>query len=119
MKAAVVYHRGEMPQCADIPEPFVRNEDELLITVKAAAIKHFDKRRAGGKHYSAENLKQNATVIAERAVIEKRRMVKLPKGIDDATAAALPNAIAGSAMALRFRAAMKPGETLLINGITI
>jgi NADPH:quinone reductase-like Zn-dependent oxidoreductase len=58
-------------------------------------------------------------MIAERAVIEKRRMVKLPKGIDDATAAALPNAIAGSAMALRFRAAMKPGETLLINGITI
>ena len=45
-------------------------------------------------------------------------MIKLPAGIDDVTAAALPNAVAGSAMALRFRAGMKPGETVLINGAT-
>jgi len=45
-------------------------------------------------------------------------MVKLPNGIDDAVAAALPNAVAGSAMALRFRAAMQSGETVLINGAT-
>ena len=57
-------------------------------------------------------------MIAEKAVIEKSRMVKLPQGIDDATAAALPNAVAGSAMALLFRAGMKPGETVLINGAT-
>lgn len=45
-------------------------------------------------------------------------MIKLPAGVDDVTAAALPNAVAGSAMALRFRAGMKPGETVLINGAT-
>jgi len=57
-------------------------------------------------------------MIAEKAVIEKDRMIRIPKGIDDATAAALPNAVAGSAMALLFRAKMKKGETVLINGAT-
>jgi NADPH:quinone reductase-like Zn-dependent oxidoreductase len=141
MKAAVIYQRGDMPQCVDFPEPVVQNDDELLISVKAAAIKHFDKGRASGKHYSANTDKKNATVIggdgvglladgtrifalgvsgmiAEKATIEKSRMVKLPDGIDDAAAAALPNAVAGSAMALRFRAGMKPGEIVLINGAT-
>jgi NADPH:quinone reductase-like Zn-dependent oxidoreductase len=57
-------------------------------------------------------------MIAEKAIIEKSRMVKLPAGIDDSTAAALPNAVAGSAMTLRFSAVMKGGETVLINGAT-
>ena len=140
MKAAVIYRKGELPQYADVDEPIVQHEDELLITVKAAAIKHIDKSVAGGRHYSSED-KKNARVIggdgvgmledgtrifalgvsgmaAEKAVIEKSRMVKLPDGIDNNTAAALPNAVAGSAMALRYRAEMKEGETVLINGAT-
>ena len=130
-----------MPQYADIPEPVVQHKGELLISVKAAAIKHVDKSRASGKHYSAGKELTRATVIggdgvgvlkdgtrvyaiggtgmaAEKAVIEKDRMVKLPKNIDDVTAAALPNAVIGSAMGLRFRAGMKKGETVLINGAT-
>ncbi len=141
MKAAVVYHKGEMPKYTEFPEPVVKDEGEILISVRAAAIKHFDKGRASGKHYSAGDKGQHATVIggdgvglladgtrvfglgvsgmiAEKAVIEESRMVKLPAGISDAAAAALPNAVAGSAMALRFRAGMKPGETVLINGAT-
>jgi NADPH:quinone reductase-like Zn-dependent oxidoreductase len=141
MKAAVIYQRGEMPQYTDFPEPAVQNDDELLITMKAAAIKHFDKGRASGKHYSGTDNKQNATVIggdgvgiladgtrvfalgvsgmiAEKATIEKSRLVKLPDGLDNEIAAALPNAVAGSAMALRFRAAIQKGETVLINGAT-
>lgn len=140
MKAAVVYQKGEMPQCIEFPEPQINNDNECLLTVKAAAIKHFDKASASGKHYSANANQQIATVIggdgvglladgtrvfafgrgmiAEKAVVEKSRMIRLPDAIDDASAAALPNAVAGSAMALRFRAAMKGGETLLINGAT-
>ncbi|NTD96350.1 zinc-binding alcohol dehydrogenase family protein [Agrobacterium tumefaciens] len=141
MKAAVVYQMGEMPQYADFPEPIVHNDDEVLITVKASAIKQLDKSRASGKHYSATADKSEAIVpggdgvglledgtrvfamgisgmMAEKAVVDRRRMVKLPDGIDDATAAALPNGVAGSVMALRFRAGMKVGETILINGAT-
>ncbi len=141
MKAAVIYQKGEMPQYADLSEPIVENDEQLLISVKAAAIKHLDKSKASGKHYSAETGNKTATVIggdgvgllqdgtrvyalgvsgmiAEKALIEKSRMVKLPAGIDDSTAAALPNAVAGSAMALRFRGGMQKGETVLINGAT-
>jgi len=136
-----MYQQGEMPQYVDFPEPIIHSNDELLISVKAAGIKHLDKSRATGKHYSAKKDIQQAKVIggdgvgfledgtrvfalgvsgmiAEKAVIEKSRMVKLPDAIDDAVAAALPNAVAGSAMALRFRAQMKTGEIVLINGAT-
>lgn len=140
MKAAVIYKRGELPEYTDMEEPVVHGEDELLVNVKAAAIKHIDKSVASGKHYSSED-KKNATIIggdgaglledgtrvfalgvsgmvAEKAVIEKRMMVKLPDGLSDVAAAALPNAVAGSAMGLLYRAEMKKGETVLINGAT-
>ncbi|KRD57682.1 alcohol dehydrogenase [Flavobacterium sp. Root935] len=141
MKAAVVYKKGELPKYADFAEPIVSNENEVLISVKAVAITNLDKGIASGDHYSSENENQNGFVvgsdavgvlengtrlyargisgtIAEKALVEKSRMVVLPDGIDDATAATLPNAVAGSAMALRFRAGIKPGETVLINGAT-
>jgi len=142
MKAAVMFQRGEMPKyTADFPEPSVQKDDELLISVKAAAIKHLDKSKASGKHYSTTNDIHQAKVIggdgvgllpdgtrvfalgisgmiAEKAIVKKNNLIKLPEGLDDVTAAALPNAVAGSAMALRFRATMKPGETVLINGAT-
>ncbi len=140
MKAAVIYHKGEVPVYAEVPEPVSKNENEAILFMKAAAIKHFDKSRAGGKHYSSENDPQKAVIIggdgaglladgtrvfalgagmiAEKAIAEKNRMIKIPAGVSDAVAAALPNAVAGSAMALRFRAGMKGGETVLINGAT-
>ena len=126
MKAAVMFEKGGVPQYTEnYPEPIAKSEDEILISVKAAAIKHLDKSQASGKHYSTKGDIHNAKVIggdgvglladgtrvfalgisgmiAEKAIIEKSRMVKLPDGITDDVAAALPNAVAGSAMALRF-----------------
>jgi NADPH:quinone reductase-like Zn-dependent oxidoreductase len=141
MKAAVMYDGSGLPEYSDFPEPAVKNEDEVLVSVKAVAIKHFDKGRASGKHYSAAEKQQDAKVIggdgiclladgtrvygmgvsgmlAERAVIDKDRIVLIPDGLDDATAAALPNAVIGAAMALKFRANIQPGDTVLINGAT-
>jgi NADPH:quinone reductase-like Zn-dependent oxidoreductase len=141
MKAAVMFQPGELPQYADFPEPLAQTEDELLVSVRAVAIKHFDKGRATGRHYSSDTTKDEARVIggdgvcllsdgtrvygmgvsgmmAQKATIEKDRMVKLPPGINDATAAALPNAVIGAAMGLRFKADIQPGEVVLINGAT-
>src|SRR6218665_3655152 len=141
MKAAVVYKKGELPKYAEFAEPIPSNENEVLVSVKAVAITNLDKGIASGEHYSSEKENQNGFVvgsdaicilengtrvyargisgtIAEKALVEKTRMVVLPDGIDDATAAAMPNAVAGSAMALRFRAGIKSGETVLINGAT-
>jgi len=142
MKAAVIFEKGELPKYVkDFAEPKAQHENELLISVKASAVKNLDKMRASGKHYSVQHEVWAAKVpggdgvgvladgtrvygigvsgmIAEKAIIEKDAFVKLPAAIDDATAAALPNAVMGSALALRFRAALKKDETVLINGAT-
>lgn len=141
MKAAVIFKKGEMPQYVlDFPEPTASGED-IVMNVTAAAVKHLDRSKASGKHYSTKDDFSDAKVIggdgvglladgtrvfalgntgmlAEKALIGKNKMVTIPDGLDDATAAALPNAVAGSAMALRYRAALKPGDTVLINGAT-
>jgi NADPH:quinone reductase-like Zn-dependent oxidoreductase len=140
MKAAVIYKNGELPQYTDFPNPIVENENHVLMTVKASAVKNLDKNIVSGKHYSAEDtatakvvggdgvgLLEDGTrvyalgvtgMIAEKAIVDKNKMVKVPENLDDCTASALPNAVAGSAMALRFRADIKEGETVLINGAT-
>ncbi len=141
MKAAVIYRKGELPQCVDFPEPTAHDSNEVLVTVKAVAIKHFDKGHASGKHYSGDASQKSGRVIggdgvclledgtrvyavgvsgmlAEKATIGKDRIVKLPAELDDATAAALPNAVIGAAMGLRFKADIQPGDVVLINGAT-
>jgi NADPH:quinone reductase-like Zn-dependent oxidoreductase len=141
MKAAVMYPNRDLPLYEDFPEPVKENEDELLVSVKAVALKHFDKARASGKHYSSDVPSEGGRVIggdgvcvmkdgtrvygmgvsgmmAERAIVAKDRIVKLPSKLSDAAAAALPNAVIGAAMGLKFRANLQPGEVVLINGAT-
>ncbi|MET0944896.1 MAG: zinc-binding alcohol dehydrogenase family protein [Flavobacterium sp.] len=139
MKAAVVYKRGESPKYAKFVEPIPQNENQILLSVKAVAITNLDKGKASGKHYSSDNHNENGFVVssdavgllengtrvyargitgtmAEKTIIDKNILVPLPEGISNTIAAAMPNAVAGSAMALKFRAGIKPGETVLING---
>ena len=147
MKAAVLYPAGGAPIFTDVPEPVPQNDKEVLVTVKAVAIKHLDKSRASGKHYSSDAQYANAAsgengrviggdgvclledgtrvygmgvtgMLAEKAIIDKHRIVIVPKGLDDAIAAALPNAVIGAAMALRFKAEIQPGDVVLVNGAT-
>jgi NADPH:quinone reductase-like Zn-dependent oxidoreductase len=139
MKAAILHKLGTAPQYGDFPDPIPQNDDQLLITVKAASVKNLDKGRASGAHYASYShlpaivgidgvgvLSDGTRVyalgitgmIAEKALINKNNYVNLPADIDDVTAAALPNAVMGAALALRFRAGMQPGEVVLINGAT-
>jgi NADPH:quinone reductase-like Zn-dependent oxidoreductase len=141
MKAAVLYQKGDLPQYLDIPEPKAKADNEVLVSVKAVAIKHFDKGRATGKHYSSHTPMDGGRVIggdgvcmlsdgsrvygmavegmlSEQALIEKDRIVKLPSKLSNAVGAALPNAVIGAAMGLRFKADIQAGENVLINGAT-
>lgn len=141
MKAAVVFEKGQAPQYADFPEPKVIQENEALVSVKAASIKNLDKARASGKHYSTENNVHQPTIVgsdgagylengskvyffskkgtvAEKVVADRKMMVEIPEDLDFSIAAALPNAVMGSAMALRFKARMQPGDVVLVNGAT-
>jgi NADPH:quinone reductase-like Zn-dependent oxidoreductase len=139
MKAAV-YTPGTIPKYGDFAEPTAQNDDQLLITVKASAVKNLDKGITSGRHYSSEadsGLKiagidgvgeladgtrvygfGGSAMIAEKALVDKNRTVKLPPGIDYAMAAALPNAVMGAGAAIHYRAMLKAGEVILINGAT-
>lgn len=139
MKAAVLHKLGESPRYEDFPDPIPQNENQVLISVKAASVKNLDKGRASGMHYAKHtNLPEVVGIdgvgitadgkrvyapgltgmIGGKALIDKNRFVMVPDGLDDATAAALPNTGLGAAVALRYRAAMQAGEVVLINGAT-
>jgi len=141
MKAAVLHQYGEAPKYGELPDPIPQNDNHLVMTMKAAAVKNLDKGRASGAHYSSGGqlhkpegvgidgvgvLADGTRVysfgmggmIAEMGLADKNKMVRLPDGIDYVTAAALPNAVMGAAGALHFRAGIKQGETVLINGAT-
>ena len=139
MKAAVLHQYGQAPRYEDFPDPVPENEQQLLVTMKAASIKNLDKSRASGTHYSSlgklpalvgvdgVGLLADGTriyamgltgMIAEKALVDTNKYVKLPEGISDADAAALPNIVIGASLALCFRAGMAPGKTVLINGAT-
>ena len=63
MKAAVIYSKAEAPRYVDIPEPVPQNDGEVLVSVRAVALKHVDKSRAKGTHYSTEGELADAKVI--------------------------------------------------------
>ncbi len=139
MKAAVLHQLGQAPKFEDFAEPVAQNADQVVMTVKAASVKNLDKGRASGSHYASHsNLPEVvgidgvgvladgtrvystgiAGMIAEKALISKNGYTVIPDGLDDVTAAALPNAIMGAALAIKYRAEVKEGDTILINGAT-
>jgi NADPH:quinone reductase-like Zn-dependent oxidoreductase len=138
MKAAILYKVGSTPEYGEIEVPKIENEQQQLINVKAVAIKNLDKARVNGKHYTSyatfpttvgidgvgtlENgIRVYATgitgMLAEQAVIGAE-FTPVPSALDDVTAAALPNAVLGSAMPLLIRAKLQPGQNVLFNGAT-
>ena len=139
MKAAVLHQLGSLPIYEEFPTPVPQNENQLILNMKASSLKNLDKLRASGKHYASYTdlpevvgfdgvgVLENGTrvyaqgitgMMAEKALISKNSYFVLPDKIDDFTAAALPNAVIGATMALRFRAKMKKGDVVLINGAT-
>ncbi|MGG5506392.1 MULTISPECIES: quinone oxidoreductase family protein [unclassified Myroides] len=138
MKGAILYELGQVPHYGTIDEPQIQGEGEHVLRVTAAAVKNLDKARTSGKHYASyTNLPavvgndgvgyledgtrvygQGITgMIAEKAIISGN-YTPIPKDLDDVIAAALPNAILGSAMPLIIRARLQEGQNVLFNGAT-
>ncbi|MNK06580.1 alcohol dehydrogenase [compost metagenome] len=138
MKAAVLHQLGTNPKFETINDPQPTSE-QTIITIKAVAIKQLDKVKASGKHYTkypyfpiavgtdgTGTLEDGTRIyasgitgmLAEKALVQKGNWTVLPDGINFETAAALPNALIGSDMALLYRAKMEAGQTILINGAT-
>lgn len=141
MKAAIVRKAGDMPVYAEFADP-VAGADESLIHVTAAALSPLTRARASGAHYSSSSrfpfvvgvdgvgtLDDGRRVyfvlprapfgaMAERTVVPASQCIAVPDGLDDEIAAAIANPGMSSWAALTWRANLKPGETVLINGAT-
>jgi NADPH2:quinone reductase len=139
MKAAVLHKIGEAPKYEDVPDPKSSSDQEMVIHVKAAAIKNIEKMIASGSHYdSVDHLPMvmgfdgvgvtedgrrvlagsPQGMMAEKAVVPKAFVVPVPDELDDATAAALLNAGLSAWFGLSWRAKVKQGDSVLIMGAT-
>jgi NADPH:quinone reductase-like Zn-dependent oxidoreductase len=141
MKAAIVRQAGETPIYGEFESP-AATAREHLIRVTAAAISQITRGRASGRHYSSSGAfpfvpgidgvgrcedgsrvyfvlpRTPYGAMAEQTVVPASRCLPLPDDLDDVTAAALANPGMSSWAALRERAKLRAGETVLINGAT-
>lgn len=142
MKAAVANVLGKAPTYQDFPEP-TPIEGEAIIHVRAAGLHPIVKALAAGTHYAGKGevpmipgidgvgtLDDGRRVffatfgrkpwgtLSERTIAPLSKCVPLPDSIDDAQAAAIVNPGMSAWLSIKERAALKPGERVLILGAT-
>ena len=142
MNAAVVTSFAEPPRYLpfDVPQP--RRDGDVLVDVLAAGLHPRVRSGAAGAHYTSSGTlpmipgidavgrRPDGRLIyfaaaddvigtmADKAVASSRRSVELPEGADPARVAAALNPAMSSWVALRRRAAIRPGQSVLILGAT-
>jgi NADPH:quinone reductase-like Zn-dependent oxidoreductase len=141
VKAAIVREVGATPVYGEFEEPAPMS-GEARVAVTASSLSNLTRGRASGAHYSSEGklpfvpgvdgvgrLDDGRRVyfvlprapfggMGERTVVDSGRCLPVPDGLDDVTAAALPNPAMSSWAALVERAKFVAGETVLVNGAT-
>jgi NADPH:quinone reductase-like Zn-dependent oxidoreductase len=139
MKAAVIDSLERGPRFADFDEPVVTGGD-ALVEVTAAGLHPIVRMLASGDHYGSHGMLPMIPGIdgtgrtadgtrvffggvrapygpmAQRAAAPL--VLPLPDGLDEVTAAAIINPGNGAYLALTRRAALQPGETVLVLGAT-
>ncbi len=141
MHAAVLHALGTCPRYEQFPEP-TAGDSEVIVHVHAASLKPVDKQLASGAHYASPrefplvcgsdgvgHLSDGQRVffggtrapfgaMAQRTVVRRAFCFPVPAGLDDQTAAALPNPGVSAWLSLAHRARLAPGENVLILGAT-
>jgi len=141
MNAAIVHSFDKPPQYGSFSEP-VAAAHEAIVSVTAAGLHPLVRGLARGSHYgSSGSLPFVAGVdgvgrladgtrtffvlprspfgsFAERSVAAQSTCLPLPEGLDDATAAGTANPGMSSWVALKSRAQLVAGESVLILGAT-
>ncbi|HWT25149.1 MAG TPA: zinc-binding dehydrogenase [Solirubrobacteraceae bacterium] len=141
MRAAVLEEHGATPRLGDFAEPGDA-PGCVVVEVAAAGLHHLDLHKASGTFYmgppplpsvcgtdgvgrlpDGRRVYFDATVapygsMAEKSLARADALLDVAEGADDATAAALGNTGLGAWLALSWRAALQPGETVLVLGAT-
>jgi NADPH:quinone reductase-like Zn-dependent oxidoreductase len=140
MNAAVLRTIGKPPRFEPFLDPSP-GEGEVIVHVRAAALKPVDKQLASGSHYASPrelpvvcgadgvgHLDDGTRVffggprrpygaMAEHTVVRRAQCFPVPDDLDDEIAAAIPNPGVSAWLSLQ-RARLAPGETVLILGAT-
>jgi NADPH2:quinone reductase len=141
MNAAVLHAFNESPRFEQFSEP-IAEENEVIVHVRAAALKPVDKQMANGSHYAAfrelpvvcgtdgvaclddgtrvffGGARRPYGAMAERTVLRRVQCFSIPEELDDVTAAAIPNPGVSAWLSLKHSAKLAAGETVLILGAT-
>lgn len=141
MKAAVIEQFGRPPAYREVPEP-VAGKGQGVARVRASAIKNIERMLTAGTHYASARLTLPAPLgmdavveladgrraytgatppggaMAERMLVNPAMTAPVPEALDDAVAAALPNAGVSAWLALEFTGQLEPGQSVLVLGAT-
>ena len=142
MRAAVVTSFDRPPMYQEFPEPTSQTQNEVVVDVLATGLHPRVRSQASGSHYASTDelplipgidgvgrapdgtlryfvLPDTAFgAMAERTVVDLRRSIVLPDGIDPAHLAAAMNPVMSSWVALRRRVTFTPGHKVLVLGAT-
>lgn len=142
MHAAVVRSFDHPPRYETYGTPEPSGPHETLVTVLAAGLHPRVRTGASGRHYTSTGtlpmipgidgvgrLPEGQPVyfvtpddawgsMAEKAVADLRRVVRLPEDVDTAKVAAGMNPAMSSWVALRRRVPLQPGQSVLVLGAT-
>ena len=142
MRAAVVTSFDEPPHYQRFPTPRPEGRHQILVDVVAAGLHPRTRTGARGAHYSSSRTlpmipgvdavgrRADGQLIyfaadddvigtmADKAVVDERRCIKLPAGTDAATIAAAMNPAMSAWVALRRRVPLAAGQRVLVLGAT-
>ncbi len=143
MYAAVVDAFDAPPRYREFADPEPAGEHDVLVDVLAVGLHPRVRSQAGGSHYTSTDelplipgidgvgrLRAGGGLVyfvlpdttrgamAERVVIDRRRSIGLAEGADPVRLAAAMNPAMSSWVALRRRAALQPGQAVLVLGAT-
>lgn len=142
MNAAVITSFGEAPRYRQFEVPEPAGPDQILVDVLAVGLHPRVRTGARGAHYTSsgtlpmipgiDGVGRRADgrliyfvadddvigTMAERALVDIGRSIELPDGVDVAKIAAAMNPAMSSWVALRRRAPIQPGQSVLVLGAT-
>jgi NADPH:quinone reductase-like Zn-dependent oxidoreductase len=142
MNAAVVRSFDAPPRYGSFELPAPADADQVVVDVLAVGLHPRVRSGASGSHYTGTGRlplvpgidgvgrQQDGRVVyfvadddltgpmATRTVIDTRRCVELPEGVDAARIAATMNPAMSSWVALRRRVPLRPGQSVLVLGAT-
>lgn len=141
MNAAVLRTLGKPPRCEPFAEP-IPGDGEVVVQVRAAALKPVDRQMASGSHYASFRAlpvvcgldgvgkledgtrvffaapRQPHGAMAQCTVVARSHCWPLPDDVDDVSAAAIVNPGVSAWLTLLERAKLAKGEHVLVLGAT-